>query len=117
MNIINNATAHYRTRLENMPRIEVPEWGDETGPAIIYAKPLTPATNARILRINREEGLDYATAEALIVRVVDEHGEPLFNSKNRTELVEMVDSDVVDRVLSKMSPADESAVEDAEKNS
>lgn len=108
--VLENAKKHFLEKVQSEPRlIRVPEWD-----ADIYVKPLTLKDQDRIYKFVREGSLE-SLAETLIVRAKNKDGSPIFSSVNKTELMNMVDPDVMQRVVVQM--ADElSDVEEIEGN-
>lgn len=112
MKLIEAAKAHFGG-LKRV-RVEVPEWGPEDEPFIIYAKPMTVGDREAI----RERGhVDQPTVmvDTLLQKAEDEAGTKLFEAKDRHALTHEVDGRVVNRIALAIlaGPTDE----ELEKNS
>ena len=122
MDILSNATKHWRDRLEGeFVEIEVPEWGDENGPARLYFSPANVAQRARIQRALDDKGAYAAFVETIITRAKNSNGTKAFVPNNQTRDIfnKELDPDVITRIVAKVNQAfadDEISVEDAEKN-
>ncbi|MBO6759276.1 MAG: hypothetical protein JJ902_23335 [Roseibium sp.] len=106
MSAIDLAKAHYQ-RI-GRTRIEVPEWGPDGEPFVIYATPMTV--------FHREQIRDMGNAESpqnlidtLIYKAQDENGGPVFTAKDRHDLLTKVDGRVVSRIALEImaGPSDE----------
>lgn len=114
--ILTNAKRHFTTRrAAGMQSLEVPEWGTDEAPAVIWYRPLNLAERARIDAAMQSGPRMEAFAEALIVRALDEQGKPLFRGIERGELLREVDPDVLIRTINRMN-ADSPDDEELEKN-
>jgi len=115
--VLERAKASFRARLSEVRCIEVPEWGDESGPLRIYVRPATLKERDAIYRHVSAGSLE-ALVETLIQRARDEEGKPIFRPVDRLELMRHVDPDVIARVVAEINgdEAELPSVEDAEKN-
>ena len=111
MSAIDNAKAHFRD--QGQRRIEVPEWGDERGPLVVYAEPLTLAERRRLFQRNKGDDVGLSV-DLLIVKARDADGKPLFSLDDKQALLNGVDPAVVARVAADIIAAP--SLEDAEKN-
>ena len=108
--ILEKAKQHFLEKIsDEMKTVSVPEWG-----ATIYYKPLSLKQQDRIYKYIRDGSLE-AMAETLIVRALDGDGNPLFKSVNKTELMNMVDPKVINRIVVSMAD-DEEDFEELEGN-
>lgn len=82
---------------EARTRVEVPEWGDETGPAVIYAKPYTIHDDKRLARFVKEDNPE-GFVEVIIGKAEDEAGEKLFTKIDKPALLRRAKAHVVKRV-------------------
>ncbi len=116
--IMESAKAHFREKLAGgLESIDVPEWSVDDAPAKVYFKPaLNFQAQERIIKLSEEGKKAEAVVQALIERALDEDGNRMFKQVNRLELMKSVDPDVIARVVSEMSGADEYSVDDIEKN-
>lgn len=76
-------------------KIEVPEWGDESGPLVIYAR---RKNVERAAAIASAPSTAESMVEALIHLAADKDGKALFDRKDRLDLLKEAASDVVVRV-------------------
>ena len=119
MTILDNAKAHFRERMGGTLRsVSVPEWTNgEAEPVRIYFKPsMTLQAQGEIGELTQNGKIAEALAMTLINRALDENGKRLFVKANMTELMRMVDPDVIADVCNAMSADDDISDEDLEKN-
>ena len=109
--IIDRARAHFSD--QGTRRIEVPEWGDENGPLVIYATPFTLAEKKKLFRLAKDNDLDLL-AYTLIHKALNKDGEKIFTLDDKHALVNSVDANVLARAAAQLS--DSASVEDLEKN-
>lgn len=115
--IIDRAKAHFAA-LDRI-LVEVPEWGDESGPLVIHGSPWNMEQKGRLSRYYKESGWAEMVVRALIMKATDAQGKPLFTLDDRKHLLLDVDPAVLDRVgaaLMAGATPGEGAVEDAAKN-
>lgn len=110
--ILDRAKAHFSSL--SRPAIEVPEWGDDSGPLKIYHTPLTLKEKQLIRNRRDSEGVMAAMAQTLIIKAKDALGNPLFTIEDKQGLMTGVDSDVVERVAAEI--VNGASVEEQEKN-
>lgn len=110
--IIDRARAHYASH--GTQSIDVPEWGDESGPLMVYWTPITLAERQKIANRAKDGQTQDAMAYAVIIKARDGKGDLLFTLDDKHALIHGVDATVVDRLAAAMlsSPT----VEEAEKN-
>ena len=109
MRAIDRVSSHYK-RAKNQV-IEVPEWGDQTGPFKVFFDPTTPSQRARISdefeNLNAE-----AYVEVLVMKAQDENGEKLFNADDRHKLLTQADGAIIGRIaLQMLAPCDAGKLE------
>jgi hypothetical protein len=85
--------------------IEVPEWGDESGPLIIYFKAMTLAEKQKLQTIGERDGFVARLADALIMKALDAQGNPIFTIEDKFALRHSVDPDVLARVVVQLMSA------------
>jgi hypothetical protein len=95
--------------------IEVPEWGEDGKPLVIYYTPMTLAEKQRLDYALEREGRVGRLADALIMKALDAQGKPLYTVADKKALREEVDPDVLARVVVRMMTTP--SIEDMEKNS
>ncbi len=119
MTILDNAKAHFRDKMGGTLRsVSVPEWTNgEAEPVRIYFKPsMTLQAQGEILELSQNGKTAEALAMTLITRALNEEGKRLFVKANMTELMRLVDPDIIAEVCSAMSGDDDMTDEDLEKN-
>lgn len=92
---LSRAKAHYE-RL-GRKRIEVPEWGEEGEPYVVFATPMTVGQRDRI----QEKGNQDKAAmfvDVLMEKAQTEDGKPAFTPDDRHDLTYKVDSRIVSRM-------------------
>lgn len=95
---IERAKAHWAEKLSEGPRrIEVPEWGDESGPLEIFVHPANLKQRNKIFQKAKGDDLE-ALADTIILRAKDSNGMSIFHPSDRGALVSDVDPDVLARV-------------------
>ncbi len=115
--VLERAVQHYAEH--DKPRvIEVPEWGDESGPLRVHVWPANLKTRNKIYAYAKDGSLE-ALVESLILRARDEDKLPIFSPGDRELLMTRVDPEVIARVVqeinSDLDTGDED-IEAAEKN-
>ena len=105
MNAKEKVLAHFRQKLANgLGCVEVPEWGEPDTPLKIYFKSATnPRTQERLAKLFNDQKPVEASLEALIIRALDENGEPLFKMSDKTELMNEMDVDVLVKVVGEIN--------------
>lgn len=82
--------------------IEVPEWGEEGKPLVIYFKPITLGEKQRLMTLGEREGYIARLADALVMKALDADGKKLFTIEHMPALRNSVDPDVLSRVVARM---------------
>ncbi len=115
--ILESAKSHFREKLSGGLRsMEVPEWSVDGKPAVIYYKPsLNFSQQEKILALSDQGKKAEAIVEALIQRALDEDGNRLFKTVDRTELMKHTDPEIISRIVGAMS-GDDDDLDDATKN-
>ena len=84
--------------------MEVPEWSVVGKPSVIYYKPsLNFSQQEKILALSDPGKKAEAIVEALIQRALDEDGNRLFKTVDRTELMKHTDPEIISRIVGAMS--------------
>ncbi len=107
--LIGRATDHYKQK--PLKRIEVPEWGDDEGPAVLFAEPFTLRDQAKIATITKNQPEAEILAELLIMKLIDEDGNKVFTVEDKPALRTQVDAQVVARIANQIMGTDEGALE------
>ena len=84
--------------------IEIPEWGDEKGPAVIYVTPMTLAEKRKLYKTGANSDLG-VLADVLILKAKDADGNKLFTIEDKHALLNEVDSEVLTRVAQEILAA------------
>lgn len=98
-NILQNIETHYESL--GRTRIEVPEWGTEEEPLVIYSSPVTLEDRNQLKpHVNSTE----FQARLIVMKAETEDGKPLFSDKikARRAMMKKADFNVVDRIASKI---------------
>lgn len=107
--VISRATEHYKSK--PLKRIEIPEWGDDEGPLVVYSSPFTLKDQSRIRYIADKQSEVDVLAEVLIMKLVDENGDKVFTIEDKNDLRNNVDAGVVSRVATAIMSVNEEALE------
>jgi len=99
MHIIEKAKSHFKNKNVNV--IEVPEWGEEGKPFLIYSTPFTLAEKDKIFKGSQESSLK-VLVDCLILKSKDEKGDSLFTLEHKRDLLNSVDPDVIVRIANEM---------------
>ena len=112
VSVVDRITAHYES--QGLKQINVPEWGDEDGPLVIFFAPFTIKDQGRIdfATRNSESTLD-AIIEVLVQKALDEDGAKMFNAGDKRVLRDRADAEVVSRICNQIMG---SSTETLEKN-
>jgi len=85
-------------------KIEVPEWGDKSGPAIIYFSPITVADEEKALALCG--GADVSQIELgvqlLVLKAMDEAGKKCFAQADKGDLIQRTKSKTIGRLIAAM---------------
>ena len=95
MKAIDRAKSHFDNL--DIKKIEVPEWGEEDTPLVIYSKPLTLQETTKLYRMAKDDDMTML-AYVLIFKALDEDGNKLFSLQDKTTLLNKVDRNVLIRV-------------------
>jgi len=107
---IERAVAHFSA--QEVRIIEVPEWGDDNGPLLIYVEPFTLREQGRLHK-SSNDGDATVLAEVLIMKCMDAEGNKMFDLGDKRALQTKVDAGVLARVATDIMAVD---VEEIEKN-
>lgn len=108
---IRRATEHFKAK--PLQRIEVPEWGDEDGPLVVYSSPFTLKDQGRLQYLTEKQSHADTLAELLIMKLVDESGDKVFTVEDKSALRDDVDANIVARIANAIMKTDS---EELEKN-
>ena len=118
MSVLERAKKSWSEKLTEINEIEVPEWGDEAGPLIIYVRPSNLAERDKLFKSAKEETLE-SLVQVLIIRAREKDGTMMFRPADKSHLMTAVDPDVISEVARKINSdliSLEAELEDAEKN-
>lgn len=99
MKAIDNAKKHFAE--QDVKVIEVPEWGEEDKPLVIYSKPLTLAETSKLYKMSKDDDLTMM-AYVLIYKALDENGDKHFDLQDKNALLNSVDREVLIDVAQKI---------------
>lgn len=100
MSLIDRMKAHFTDI--GVRSIEVPEWGEDGKPLVIYFAPMTLADKQKLMTIGERDGYVARLADALIMKAMDAEGKKLFTVGDKQALRHQVDPDVLARVVRDM---------------
>jgi len=110
--IIDRARLHFSA--SELRHVEVPEWGDEGAPLVVYFSPLTLAEKQLIVNRSQAEGSVAAQAHVLVLKARHADGRPMFDLEDKRALLTQCDPMVVERVASAI--VSNAGEKEAEKN-
>ena len=90
MKAIEKAKAHFNSL--DIKKIDVPEWD-----LVIYAKPLNLFETKKLMKFANDASIEML-AYVVMLKSLDEKGEPLFTLEDKKALLNDVDKDVLARV-------------------
>jgi hypothetical protein len=108
---IDRAVAHFSA--QEVRAIEVPEWGDEDGPLLVYVEPFTLREQGRLHKASNGGGDATVLADVLIMKCMDAEGNKMFDLGDKRALQTKVDAGVLARVATDIMAVDP---EELEKN-
>lgn len=109
MKVIERATAHFKSK--SVKTIEVPEWGDDDGPLLIYIEPFTLKDQGRLQNATKGSSESEALAELLVLKCLDSEGQKMFTIEDKHALRTKVDADIIARIASQIMMVNVEAVE------
>jgi len=104
--VIEKAKKHFLDHINDIKCVKVPEWDAE-----IYFKPLSLSDQDRIYKYVQKGSLE-SIAETLIVRSLNKDGSKMFTSANKTELMRMVDPDIMNKIVMAMADDNDETLEE-----
>jgi len=110
--IIDRARLHFSASEQR--HVEVPEWGDEGAPLVVYFTPLTLSEKQLIVNRSQAEGSVAAQAHVLVMKARHADGKPMFDLEDKRALLTSVAPAVVERIAETILAS--ATPEDAEKN-
>jgi hypothetical protein len=101
MSILDRAKAHFET--QEVKRIEVPEWGDESGnPAIIMSEPFTLADRKSLIKFAQDDDMEFLV-RLIIMKALDESGNKIFDLSDKPTLMNKVDPNVLLKIANQIT--------------
>lgn len=100
MRAIDRAKDHFNSL--HVKRIEVPEWGDDKGPFIVYSKPFTLRDQGKLQVVSKSSNESEMLADLLIMKALDEKGDPLFTIEDKVALRTNVDASILARIAAEI---------------
>jgi len=114
MDILTNAKKHFDEISGVLSKIEVPEWGDDSGPAVIYSKPINMTQKSEMYGLQEQNKFDEYMFLQLFHMARNKDGIRLFRREDRDDFMKRVDPDVMSSVVNKLK--NELTAEEIEKN-
>lgn len=111
MSAIERAKAHFSAK--EVKVIEVPEWGEDNKPLMVYSKPMTLAEKKRLFNSSKDTDIG-VLVDVLILKCRDEKGDAIFTLEHKRDLMNAADPDVIGRVANQILT--EPSVDDHLKN-
>lgn len=105
MSVLEQAKAHFTAF--GVQSLEVPEWGEEGKPLVIYWKPITLDERQRLHNAGETVGYVARLADCLVMKALDAEGKKLFTIEDKRSLRHDVDPDVLARVVTRMMASPE----------
>lgn len=110
MKAIQRATAHFKSL--QVKTINVPEWGDEDGPLVIYVEPFTLKDKAKLQSVTKASGSEIdALVELIVLKCLDKNGDKLFTIDDKPQLRNGVDSNILERISTEIMRVDFGSLE------
>ena len=106
---IDRAVAHFSA--QEIRTIEVPEWGNDDGPLVIYVEPFTLREQGRLHKASNGGGDATVLADVLIMKCMDSEGTKMFTLDDKRALQTKVDAGVLARVASEIMAVDPEEIE------
>ena len=97
--VIDNVTAHFDS--QDTFSFEVPQWGDENGPLVIYVKPLTLQESKKLYAMSNNVDLE-VMVYSIITKALDSQGKNLFTIADKDKLMNQADVTVLAEVSAKI---------------
>jgi len=94
MKAIERAKAHFNSL--DIKKISVPEWDMD-----IYAKPLNLFETKKLMKYANDDSIEML-AYVVMLKALDEKGEPLFTLEDKKDLINNVDKDVLAKVANEI---------------
>jgi hypothetical protein len=113
MNVLEKATAHFRSKLDgSLQSVEVPEWEA----TVYYRNTSTLREESTVLKLQQEGKTVEALVQSIINKALNADGTRMFAPAHKVTLMNEVDPQVVIRLASVLNGVDDESVEDIEKN-
>tara|TARA_Y100000361_G_scaffold148367_1_gene161087 strand:+ start:73 stop:411 length:339 start_codon:yes stop_codon:yes gene_type:complete len=97
--VIDNVVAHFDS--QDTFSFEVPEWGDDNGPLVIYVKPLTLQESKKLYAMSNNVDLE-VMVYSIITKALDSQGNNLFTIADKDKLMNHADVTVLAEVSAKI---------------
>ena len=118
MGIIDIAEADFRSKLNGkLSSMDVPEWGENGTPLKVYWKSLINfKSQEKIFQLVNAGKTSEAVCQTLIIRALNEEGQPLFQQYELEKLMRFSDPNVIGRIVGAMSPEEDNDIDELKKN-
>lgn len=101
MSILDRAKAHFES--QDVKRIEVPEWPDESGnPTILYSEPFTLSDRKSLAKFAKDDDMEFIV-RLVIMKALTEDGEKVFDLSDKPVLMNKVDPVVITRIANQIA--------------
>lgn len=103
MSILDRAKTHFNS--QEVKRIEVPEWPDESGqPTVIFSEPLTLNDRRVLSKAAKEDDMEFIV-RLVIMKALTEDGKKVFDLSDKPVLMNSVDPLVITRIANEIASA------------
>lgn len=102
--ILDRAQEHFES-LEGQS-IEVPEWGEDGEPLVVYFDPMTLREKTKLYKMAKNDDMALL-AYALIFKATTSDGEKMFTIEDKVRIMNKVDPAVVARIAKRIIGADD----------
>ena len=104
MSVIDIAKSHFENI--GVQSMEVPEWTDEDGKAVvIFWNPITLSEKNKLLKKSETLNDVAILADIMIMKALDKDGNKIFKLEDKIALMHKADSDVLSRIATSMIQA------------
>ena len=101
MSILDRAKAHFES--QDVKRIEVPEWPDESGnPTVLYSEPFTLSDRKALAKFAKDDDMEFIV-RLVIMKALTEDGEKVFDLSDKPVLMNKVDPVVITRLANQIA--------------
>ena len=103
MSVLDRAKAHFES--QEIKRIEVPEWADESGePTVIFSEPFTLADRKSLAKFAKDDDMEFIV-RLVIMKSLTEDGKKVFDLSDKPVLMNKVDPAIITRIANEIAQA------------